>query len=77
MITWNNDSIPGLLELSLSRFDITPIVLGSGVENWQNPIKLDLTIEYLKNSKTKYTLGIDSTDVNVLDNPNLILDKFL
>jgi hypothetical protein len=77
IITWNNKKEKGILEKSLDNVGLHYTVLGVDVENWSNPSKIYLTIDYLKRSNSKYIIGLDSFDVFVLNNLNDILEKFL
>lgn len=75
-ITWNNKKEKGILEKSLDLFGINYSVLGKNVEHWKNLIKVDLTLDFLKECKTEYVVGVDSFDAVFVDNPNFVLEKY-
>lgn len=79
IFTWNNGhEAMGIFEKSMEHLGIPCMILGAGVENWQNSKhKPLLTYEALKNIKTKYIMGIDSRDAILIDDPNKILQLFL
>lgn len=83
IITWNNadDARPtkpgGVLERSLARLGVTPLVLGRGASDWQNRKKLAMTADALMSVKTPYVIGADSCDVVFWDNPQIVVDRFL
>lgn len=79
-LTWNATSRPdkpnGVLEKSLSRFGVQPLVLGSDIKQWCNINKLALTAEALRHVRTPYVLGADSSDVVVFRDPQLFVKRF-
>lgn len=79
-LTWNatsrSEKPNGVLEGSLSRFGVQPIVLGSGIKQWRNIKKFALTAEALRHVRTPYVLGADSSDVVVFRDPRLFVKRF-
>ncbi len=78
IITFNNGhEAMGILERSLEHLGVPCLVLGKGVENWVNSKhKPRLALEALERIETKYTMGLDSRDVLVLDDPGIALERF-
>lgn len=76
IFSWNNSKEKGILELLLDKMNIPYFVLGKGILDWKNKLKINLTINFLKTVKTKYVLAMDCFDVIILDNPNRILERF-
>lgn len=76
IITWNNQIKKGSLENSLDYMGVNYNVLGKNVDKWNNIFKIDLTVEALKTINSEYTIGLDSCDVVVLDDPNKIVERF-
>jgi hypothetical protein len=74
IITWNNLDTKGILEISLDKLGLPYRVLGKSISTWSNIIKINLTIEELKNINTRYVLGVDSFDAVVTGNPESRLD---
>lgn len=68
IITWNNLEHESILEKSCNCH-----VLGKGITNWNNRMKICLTAEFLENCKSNYVMGIDAFDAIVLDDPIKIL----
>jgi hypothetical protein len=75
IITWNNCQ-KGPLEESLDSMKIKYVVMGKEIKKWNNIFKIKLTNEALERVTTKYTIGLDSCDVIVLDDPNKIVSRF-
>lgn len=66
----------GNAEMSLNKFAVPYTILGQNTPNWQNTLKLSLAKNFLQMSKKKYVLSMDSSDVLVIQHPNLILEFF-
>lgn len=66
----------GNAEMSMNKLSVPFIVLGQNTKKWQNTLKLTLAKTFLENSKKKYVLSLDSSDVLVLKNPNKVLNFF-
>ena len=79
ILTWNNGhSAMGVFEKSMAHLGIPCLVLGEGIENWENSKhKPSLTFEALKNIQTEYVMGVDSRDAILIDDPSILLNKFL
>ena len=78
IITYNNgfahpNKLPGSFEESIQN---KCSVLGTDISNWENVIKIKLTIQFLESSTKDYILACDSCDVVVYSFENLI-DKFI
>jgi hypothetical protein len=80
IVTWNvgtgGGKPVGTLERSLRRLDVDPVVLGAGTTSWRNILKLRLTAEALARVTTPFVAGFDSSDVLVLDDPALLVERF-
>jgi len=84
VLTWNggehrSDKPCGVLERSLARLGIRPLVLGTGRSErgrWENRDKLALTAEALQQVRTPFVIGADSCDVVFLDDPQILVDRF-
>ena len=57
----------GLLEESLDLFGIKYTVLGYGIKEWKNSMKIELIDEFLKKVETQYVLSCDSSDVFLIN----------
>lgn len=68
VITWNNTSNKGPLELSLDNLNINYTVLSD--TNWCNYKKINLTLNEIQSTQEPYILGADSFDVVCLGNIN-------
>ncbi len=79
VITWNNGhEAMGMFEKSMDHLGLECMVLGQGVEKWVNSYhKPLLTRDALQNIQTPYVLGIDSRDAIILDDPSIVLQRFL
>jgi hypothetical protein len=75
IITWNNKN-KGLFEESLDLLKLNYKVLGKGIEDWNNILKMSLAKEALSNIETKWTMGVDSFDAMLLGSPNVVLENF-
>jgi len=51
--------------------------MGKGIEWKYNTLKIKLFLEHLKKSKSKYIMGLDGSDVVIIDNPEIILERYL
>jgi hypothetical protein len=77
IVTCNNKIEPSILEKNLDHLSMPYTVLGKGIKNWKNPLKLKLFIEEFKKCKTKYVLGLDAFDVILLGCPSEIVKRFI
>lgn len=77
IITWNNSNKKSLLEISLEKFNIYPIILGKNEKTWSNLKKIQLTKDFLAQTNADYIIGVDAFDAVFLKHPNLVLDIFL
>jgi len=79
ILTWNNGhAAMGVFEKSMDHLGIPCLVLGKRIEVWQNSKhKPLLTYEALKNIKTKYVMGVDSRDAILIDDPSILLCRYL
>jgi hypothetical protein len=75
-VTWNNKNYKSILEKSLDVIGLEYNVLGKEIKDWKNPIKISLIINFLKKVNTKYVIGLDSSDILVLEDLNNIIKKF-
>jgi hypothetical protein len=66
----------GNAEMSLNKLSVPFTVLGQNTTNWKNTLKPVLARQFLQNSKKKYVLSLDSSDVLVLQHPNKIVEFF-
>lgn len=74
---WNySPKTLGNAEMSMKKFAIPFTILGKNIRNWKNIFKLNLVLQFLQQSKKKYVLALDSSDVLVIQHPNNILDFF-
>lgn len=76
IITWNNTNKKGMLELSLDHLGVPYVTLGQGIKKWQNFMKIELTINQINKLTANYIIGIDSFDALVINDPNIIIDRF-
>jgi hypothetical protein len=80
IVTWNSgpraEKPCGVLERSLERLGIRPVVLGADQLDWKNIDKLRLTAAALREIDTPYVLGADSCDVLFVDSPAVALERF-
>jgi len=64
------------LEKTLKYFKVPYVMKGRGTPDWRNTMKAGLLAEYLPNINTKYTMGIDSHDVCLMREGNIVVDIF-
>src|SRR5690348_11828376 len=82
IVTFNNggsynDKKSGTFEKSLIKAGITQFtVLGSGIKNWMNKLKIQLLTNAIKTIKTNYILSSDSSDVLLVDDLTDIIEQF-
>jgi len=78
IFTWNNGhTAMGIFEKSMAHLGLPCLILGDGIENWENSKhKPLLTYEALKDIKTDYIMGVDSRDAILIGDPKLLLSKF-
>jgi hypothetical protein len=79
IITFNNGhQAMGLLERGLEHLGVPCHVLGRGIDPWLNSRdKPRLVLQALDELDGELILGLDSRDVLVLDDPRLIVRRFL
>lgn len=78
VVTFNNgqsfmNKVPGCFEKSVQH---QCAVLGQGIKEWQNKLKLRLVVEFLQSCNKPYVLAADSSDV-VATTLDGIVDKFV
>ena len=66
----------GRAEMSMDRFGLDYTILGVGIRGWKNKYKLLLALDFLRKSKKKYILSMDSSDVLVLGDVGRVLEYF-
>ncbi len=78
VLCWNKTIKPYTAQC-LEHLGITDyVVLGQRIIDWKNVYKLNLVLDYLKTRcKTEYVLHLDATDVLLVDDPQILLDRFL
>jgi hypothetical protein len=76
IVTWNNQETKGMLQIQLESLNIDYICLGKGIKWETNRNKPKLLLEYIKNIKTNYILGLDCYDVMIIGNIFNIIEKF-
>jgi predicted O-methyltransferase YrrM len=80
IITWHSGARPakpcGVLEKSLQRLGVEPLVLGRGLTPWQNIAKFRLTAEALERVTTPFVMGVDSCDAVVVGDPAVLTQGF-
>jgi hypothetical protein len=76
IVTWNNQETKGMLQIQLESLNIDYICLGKGIKWETNRNKPKLLLEYIKNIKTNYILGLDCYDVIIIGNIFNIIEKF-
>jgi hypothetical protein len=64
------------LEKNLNALDIKHHVLGKSLNNWKNPNKISLLVDFLPNIKTEYTMVLDAYDVLLVNNMKDIITDF-
>lgn len=71
VITWNNRLSKNIFELSLDNLGVPCIVLGKEIpiENWDNKVKIELTLRALEDIHTEFVLGVDAFDALMVGNP--------
>jgi hypothetical protein len=88
IITWNSGAPDPILsvrghtlgwfEKSLTHAGVRHAVLGRDIgAGWTNRRKLDLTIEFLTRSRAAFILGGDSSDVLLISDPRVLLERFV
>ena len=73
----NSKIEPDITQQSLEILNYPYIWLGKGIDWNYNTIKIRLFLDYLKKSNSKYVMGLDGSDVVVIDNPEIILERYL
>jgi hypothetical protein len=72
-----NNKKNGTFENSLIKAGITNfIVLGQGIKNWMNKLKIELLKKTILEIKTEYILSSDSSDVLLVNDLNDLIPKF-
>ena len=75
VITWSSFNQPTLLEDVFEKLGLPLTVLRPQGE-WNNLMKVELLLEYLPTSKAKYIVGLDASDVIVIDSPDEIVRRW-
>ena len=73
----NSKNKPDITQQSLEILNYPYIWLGKGIEWKYNTLKIKLFLQHLKKSKSKYIMGLDGSDVVVINNPEIILERYL
>ncbi len=84
ILTWNSGAVNptlgvrghtlGWFERSLDHVGISYTVLGNGIgATWTNRLKLDLTLDFLEQTRSEYVLGADSSDALLVGDPGLAI----
>lgn len=76
IITWNNKE-SSILEKCLDSKNLNYFSLGKKQKKWNNFLKFDFTLDFLKKNNFKYVLAMDSFDVIVVGKIKNVFDKFL
>lgn len=76
IITFNNTGHPMLLENRLLASATDYVLLGANVENWRNPLKIDLLVEFLPSVSTPYVLVLDAIDVVITSKLSNLIERF-
>lgn len=76
ILTWNNQAAPGVLQRCLDHLGVPHLLLGQGVKDWKNLLKIPLTRDALGGVRTRYVMGLDAADVLVLAHPLAVLERF-
>lgn len=77
IITFNHSFKKGMLEKQLEKFSLEHHVLGRGIKNWQNKLKINLILNFLKKNNKKYILSLDNYDVIINKNLENIIELFI
>lgn len=77
IITFNNTDEKMLLEHRLCNSQTDHVVLGKGLSEWKNPLKIQLLAEYLPSVKTDFVLVMDACDVIISSDLLGLIGKFL
>lgn len=76
ILTWNTTEEKSPLEISLDKFNCEYQILGRGIKNWLNPMKMDLANKALENTDSEFVMGLDAFDVLCLGKPSETIDRF-
>lgn len=80
LLTWHGPDRSykpnGLMERSAARFGCPVNVVGGSKESWVNRDKLRLTAATLQDVTTEYVIGLDSSDVVLLEHPDEMVRRF-
>jgi hypothetical protein len=74
IVTFNNGNTVGGKEIGCFEQSIQNqcTIMGKEIINWRNALKIQLTVEFLENTKVDYILSADSSDVVVYSFDNII-----
>lgn len=78
IITCNNGhEAMGLFESSLAHLGLDCVVKGAGIEKWVNSVhKPPLLLEAAEEARTPYILYVDSRDAILMDDPQILVDRY-
>ena len=65
-----------LLKQSLDLFSVPLQVYGRNIVKWRNSLKIGLCLNAFKSITTKYVIVLDATDVVIVQDPQLIVERF-
>ena len=77
IIICNSSEKSGITQECLDKMNYPHIWLGKGIDWKYNTIKIRLIIDYLRKSNKKYVMHLDASDVPIVDNPEIILERYL
>lgn len=77
VITWNNSNNKSIFEKSCDYFGIKYYTLGKGIVDWNNLLKIPLSLDFANNCKSKYLIGVDGFDAVALKPLDLGMIKSL
>lgn len=77
VLTWNSAETKLLVEQCFAHMGIPYTVLrpAAGVV-WENWLKIQLTYTFLQSVSTTYVMGVDASDVLMLESPNEVVRRF-
>jgi FkbM family methyltransferase len=75
IITWSSFNETTVLEDCCDRLNI-PLTVLRPTGEWNNLMKVELLIDYLPKSKAKYIVGLDASDIVLIDSPDEIVRRW-
>lgn len=75
ILTWNSIPKESLFERSVRHLGLHCVVLGTGIEKWDNTMKIQLTNEALQTVKTSHVMGVDAFDAILIKNPKIAISR--